>query len=192
MVVKIKMFLIDIQQGVSINIFVKTGLKKKGELGELFNLDLQGKRDFKYSFLSENSIQTCNWVKVNFQEPDYYFSPRDYTKIKEYKKGLSTTDIFTEYSSGVQTEFDDFSIQTDKSSSINLLNDLQNLTPIEILGKYNLEEKYKVKIEKAIIDIKANNPQIKPILYRPFDMKSCIYTGLSNGIMGRPRGGCNR
>jgi len=182
----------DIQQGVSINIFVKTGLKKNGKLGELFNLDLQGKRDFKYSFLSKNSIQTCNWVKVNFQEPDYYFSPRDYTKIKEYKKGLSTTDIFIEYSSGVQTEFDNFSIQTNKSSSINLLNDLQNLTPIEILGKYNLEEKYKVKIEKAIIDIKANNPQIKPILYRPFDMKSCIYTGFSNGIMGRPRGGIMR
>jgi predicted helicase len=182
----------DIQQGVSINIFVKTGLKKKGKLGELFNLDLQGKRDFKYAFLSKNSIQTCNWVKVNFQEPDYYFSPRDYSKIKEYKKGLSITDIFIEYSSGVQTEFDNFSIQTNKTSSIGLLNDLENLSTIEILGKYNLEEKYNVKIDKAILDIKANSPKIKPILYRPFDMKSCIYTGASNGIMGRPRGGIMR
>ncbi|MBP8888290.1 MAG: N-6 DNA methylase, partial [Flavobacterium sp.] len=41
----------DIMQGVSINIFVKTGNKKKNELGKVFHYDLQGKRDFKYDFL---------------------------------------------------------------------------------------------------------------------------------------------
>ena len=51
----------DIQQGVSINIFVKTGLKKNGKLGELFNLDLQGKRDFKYSFLFDRYSKSKAW-----------------------------------------------------------------------------------------------------------------------------------
>ena len=179
----------DIQQGVSINIFIKSGVKKKNQLGELFSLDLQGKREYKYNFLSNNTINTCNWQKIDFQKPDYYFVPKDYSKIKEYKKGFSITDIFTEYSSGIQTEFDNFSIQEIRDLSKILLNDLEHLSTEEILAKYNLEEKFKEKVTKAIIDINKNKPHIKPILYRPFDIKSCIYTGASNGIMGRPRGG---
>jgi hypothetical protein len=35
----------DIMQGVSINLFVKTGKKKENELGEVFHYDLFGKRD---------------------------------------------------------------------------------------------------------------------------------------------------
>jgi hypothetical protein len=35
----------DIQQGVSINIFVKTGKKKNNDLGEIFHFDLFGKRE---------------------------------------------------------------------------------------------------------------------------------------------------
>jgi hypothetical protein len=38
-------------QGVSINIFVKTGKKKANELGKVFHFDLFGKREFKYDFL---------------------------------------------------------------------------------------------------------------------------------------------
>ncbi len=44
----------DIKQGVSINIFVKTGKKKPNELGKVYHYDLFGKREFKYDFLIEN------------------------------------------------------------------------------------------------------------------------------------------
>ncbi len=47
----------DIQQGVSINIFVKTGKKKKNELGKVFHFDLYGKREMKYDFLSEKNLK---------------------------------------------------------------------------------------------------------------------------------------
>ena len=46
----------DIQQGVSINIFVKTGKKKSNELGKVFHFDLYGKREMKYDFLSEKNL----------------------------------------------------------------------------------------------------------------------------------------
>ena len=39
----------DIMQGVSINIFVKTGKKKENELGKVFHYDLFGKRDLYFS-----------------------------------------------------------------------------------------------------------------------------------------------
>src|SRR5690606_40480520 len=48
----------DIEQGVSINFFVKTGTKKPTELGRVFHYDLYGKRDVKYDFLIENSLKT--------------------------------------------------------------------------------------------------------------------------------------
>ncbi len=47
----------DIMQGVSINIFIKTGKKKAKELGKMFHFDLFGKREMKYDFFIENSIK---------------------------------------------------------------------------------------------------------------------------------------
>ncbi len=48
----------DIQQGVSINIFVKNGKKKSGELAQVFHFDCFGKREDKYNFLWENSLSS--------------------------------------------------------------------------------------------------------------------------------------
>lgn len=42
----------DIMQGVSINIFIKNGNKKRETLGELYQYDIYGKREDKYSFLT--------------------------------------------------------------------------------------------------------------------------------------------
>src|SRR6056297_164398 len=38
----------DIQQGVSINFFIKTGENKKDELGSVYHYDIYGKRNVKY------------------------------------------------------------------------------------------------------------------------------------------------
>ena len=46
----------NIEQGVSINFFIKTGKKKENELGQVFHLDLFGKRQFKYDILNNYSI----------------------------------------------------------------------------------------------------------------------------------------
>lgn len=62
----------DIMAGVSINIFVKTGDKKSKELGQIFHSDLYGKRNFKYPFLSENSISSVNWKTLKNKNP-YFF-----------------------------------------------------------------------------------------------------------------------
>ena len=48
----------DIMQGVSINIFVKTGAKRKNKLGKVYHYDLFGKRDTKYDFLNKSSLKT--------------------------------------------------------------------------------------------------------------------------------------
>ena len=63
----------DIEQGVSINLLVKTGNKKPTDLGKIFHFDLYGKRDFKYDFLSENSLKTVNFKELPNIAPNYFF-----------------------------------------------------------------------------------------------------------------------
>jgi predicted helicase len=66
----------DIMQGVSINIFVKTGKKKPKELGQVFHFDLQGKRDFKYEFLTQN-LKDLKWNNVLFfRSQKFWFKRR--------------------------------------------------------------------------------------------------------------------
>ncbi|MGK0255870.1 MAG: putative helicase [Arcobacteraceae bacterium] len=90
----------DIMQGVSINIFVKKKSKSK-KLADVFHCDLQGKRDFKYNFLSENSIKRINWNKLDYSEPNYFFVPKDFRNKSEYDKGFHISKLFSINSSGI-------------------------------------------------------------------------------------------
>jgi predicted helicase len=63
----------DIMQGVSINLFVKTGKKKEKDLAEVFHYDLFGKREMKYDFLNEKNIKIINWITLEPQEPELFF-----------------------------------------------------------------------------------------------------------------------
>ena len=84
----------DIQQGVSINLFVKTGNKKKDELARVFHYDLYGERESKYQFLWENDFGKVDFTELTPQEPQYFFVPKDYGLQAEYEKGFSVKELF--------------------------------------------------------------------------------------------------
>jgi len=177
----------DIQQGVSINLFIKNNSKKKGKYADLWHYDLYGKRELKYQHLTENSLHQIEWEHLHHNEPDFFFVPKDFKLKKQYDAYVSLKDIYKESNVGINTEFDGLAIQDSIENANQLLNDLQNLEVEQVLVKYNLEEKKKKKVISAINDIKNNTPVITPITYRLFDDKYTIYTGVSNGFMGRPR-----
>ena len=68
----------DIMQGVSINLFVKTGKKNPTELGKVFHYDLYGKRDFKYNWLIENSLKTIEFKELPNKAPMYFMVEKDF------------------------------------------------------------------------------------------------------------------
>jgi len=175
----------DIMAGVSINIFVKTDKKKN--LSQVFHYDLYGKRDSKYSFLSENYLNTIKWNNLNVTGPEYLMVNKDYSEKADYNLGFSINEMFLHNNSGLATEFDELVIHDNVKSAENILLELRTLDAKEIKSKYFFKDKQLIKIENAIKDIEKNKVNIYPINYRPFDVKYCIYTGLSNGIMGRPR-----
>jgi len=96
----------DIQQGVSINIFVrKEGEKEK--LGTVYYAELYGKRLDKFKVLNESFIKDIKWETLNYSEPHYFFVPKDFRSEKQYSKGFSVNDIFNISTSGIKTHHDD-------------------------------------------------------------------------------------
>ena len=91
----------DIQPGVSINIFVKTGKKKANALGEVFHFDLFGKRDFKYEFLFNNTLNTVGYKELPNIAPMYYMVQKDFNVESEYNAGFRIDDLIVEQSMGI-------------------------------------------------------------------------------------------
>ena len=148
----------DIQQGVSINIFVKTGKKKSNELGTVLNYDLYGKREFKYQFISENSIDTIPFVKIENIEPNFFFVQKDFSTQKSFNEGFLINELFYLNNVGIVSANDSILIDNDKS---NLLK--------------KVEEHYDIIADKTIV---------REILYRPFDVKYIYY---DQKLVGRSR-----
>ena len=176
----------DIMQGVSINIFVKTGKKKKDELGQVLHYDLQGKRQFKYDFLNENSIKSLKWNKLKFTKPYYFFVPKDFSDKKEYDKGFKINELFVEGVAGVETIRDAITIHFTNIELRKVVSDFDNLTEEEIAIKYKTQDARDWKIKRAKSDITNNinsSEAYQEINYRPFDTRKTFYTGKQNGFV---------
>jgi predicted helicase len=154
---------------------------------KVFHFDLYGKREEKYDFLNQQSIESIQWAELEVKEPSFFFVKKDFASIDAYNCGFSLNNLFPNNNSGLTTEFDELAIHFTRAKSEEILNDLRNLTSEEILKKNNYKTSQIKKISNARIDILKNTSKIYPISYRPFDNLFCIYTGNSNGIMGRPR-----
>jgi predicted helicase len=176
----------DIMQGVSINIFVKTGKKKKTELGQVFHSNLQGKREFKYETLNANTIQSFEWKQLEFTKPNYFFVPKNFDEIKQYEKGFKINELFGENVAGIETIRDAITIHFNSNNLKNVVNDFLNLEEIEIAKKYNTEDARDWKISRAKEDVKLNieNQNVwQNIYYRPFDTRKTFYSGKQNGFV---------
>lgn len=176
----------DIMQGVSINIFVKTGRIKDNKLRKVYQNDLYGKRDDKYIFLNQSNLTLMKWTMLDIKQPDFRFIPKDNSVETQYYNGFSINDFFIKSSSGVQTEFDELAIYFSEDNANDSLTDLRVLDANDFASKYGLQSKLD-KIKKAQIDVISNAVTIQKIDYKLFNSKYCIYTGKTNGLMGRPR-----
>ncbi len=139
----------DIQQGVSINIFVKIGKKKDNELGEIFHYDLYGNREVKYDFLIDNSIDTVPYKELQPTAPNYFFVEKNFDVQLIYDKGFSLVDLFPLNTVGIVTSKDAILINDSKEELLKMV-----------------EEFYKIETNKNVV---------QKITYRPFDDKFIYY-----------------
>ncbi len=177
----------DIMQGVSINIFVKTGKKKPSELGQVFHFDLQGKRDFKYDFLNQN-LKDLDWENLDYQLPNFYYVPKNNKINIEYNKSFAINEFFPKGASGVKTERDSINIHFDNNSLENTLNDLKSLSTDDFRKKYNEgKDGRDWRLEMAMSDVKNKELKKINVYYKPFDYRKTIYTGTTKGFSAYPR-----
>jgi predicted helicase len=178
----------DIMQGVSINIFVKTGKKKDSELGEVFHSDFYGKRDNKYSFLTESNLQSINWENLQYDTTNFFFVKKDFGHANDYEKGLKLDELFVIKASGIKTERDSLTMQFDSKSLHDIETDIINLTEEDFRKKHTPKADGRDwKVNTAKEDIQKNKKLYVDILYRPFDLRKSIYTGKTKGFMAYPR-----
>ncbi len=182
----------DIQQGVSINVFIKTGKKKANELGEVFHFDLYGGREFKYDFLTANSLKTVKYTKIPNIEPNYFFVAKNFEEQKVYEKGFTVAKLFTVNSVGIVTARDEFTIHNTKEEVEQTINEFLSLDDEAARKRFNLGKDvrdWQVAFARKDLQTALNkNGSFTKINYRPFDEKWTYYTGKSKGFHCYPRG----
>ena len=160
----------DIMQGVSINLFIKTGKKKDKELGKVFHYDLFGKRELKYDFLIENSIKTIEFDELKPEKPYVFFVKKNDDGKTEYENGFNLDKLFNNFNSGMVTANDSLTVFNSKE-------ELKKTTN-EIINSTNPFEKYNIKVSRRATQIQRLNDLKNAIEkgemlvnFRPFDLK---------------------
>lgn len=179
----------DIQQGVSIVLFVRRPRdKKKKNLGKIFHAEIFGVRHEKYEYLEQTAFDRVAWKQLAPTEPYFFFVPKDFSSEKEYEKGFKVDELFVEYNSGIQTKRDGLLYQFDSSGIQRIVDDFSSLTIEDLRTKYELPpdgRDWTVKFAKD--DVQKGEGSFVPALYHPFDLRSTWYSGKTKGLMAYPR-----
>ena len=183
----------DIQQGVSINIFVKTSKSSKSinSLASVYHADIYGKRSEKYSFLLNNTLQSITWQKLELSDPQYFFAAKDFSLKTEYEKGFSVQELFPLNGTGIVSKRDSLAFQDTKNEIIEKVKDIYQLSCDVIKSKYKQvsweSRDGKVELCKSdVMNYGLDDKYFVPCDYRPFDKKWTYYTGVSKGFLGWP------
>ncbi len=180
----------DIMQGVSINIFIKTGKKKDSELGKIFLCDLFGKREDKYRFLEKNSIETLKFRELPNVAPMYYFVPKDYVAKKDYDKGFSLNKMFTICNTGAITSRYKFTIHKTAQIAKHTIETFLGMDDEAARAKFDLgKDARDWKVAFARKDLLNNYPEkdlFTKFTHLPFDDRYTYYTGTTKGFFSHP------
>ena len=184
----------DIQQGVSINLFIKTGKKNEDQLAKVFHYDLYGNRKGKYQFLWDHNLTQIGFKELDPQPPQYFFVPKDYRLQAEYDKGISLDKFFPTNSVGIVTARDDFTIYHTPQELKAAIAEFRAKDDETARARFSLGKDVRDwKVAMARKDLEENifgqdEDEPVPINYRPFDNRYTYYSGKSKGFHCMPRG----
>jgi len=176
----------DIQQGVSINLFVKYNKKNKSALGKVFHFDLFGDREYKYSVLNKNKIADIVWNDLKFTPPNYFFTPKDFKDIAEYERGFKVDELFNSSACGMVTARDGLLVQFEKREIEKVSRDFLNLDEPAFRNKYD-ERKDSRDWTYRNAKNEMESSTIEMVDYRPFDKRFVLYSPKSKGVLSYPR-----
>ena len=114
----------DIQQGVSIGIFVKAN--GKSSPARVYHADLWGERTEKYEWLAANDMSTTEWEEITPTSPTYLFKPFNAAVESEFNRGWDIKQIMPTNSVGITTSRDAFAFDFDREALVKRISDFLN------------------------------------------------------------------
>jgi predicted helicase len=159
---------------VCIYFFVKTGLKAKGRLGDVYYKEFQGAKSDKFKYLNTTSVNKEDFKQINLLDPEYYFYPLDKDVKKEYTDDSFALDkCFNIKGSGIKTNCDRLVLDT-KQARLKTKIDAY-FTKGELSGASNSvnDRKNKNGVNKKEDGIFTTIP------YRPFDTRQYFDSDLT-------------
>ena len=165
----------DIQQGVSIGIFIKEPGKSTPAV--VNHAELWGNRCDKYAALNVLEIDNIDWKDAESQSPFYLFYPQKRTLLAEYNEGWKITEIMLVNSTGVKTHRDHFVLDFELSALRKRIEDFRNIkiADEEISQIYNISDTRDWKLSQKRRSLAGNKnweSYFTECLYRPFDWRA--------------------
>jgi Type ISP C-terminal specificity domain/N-6 DNA Methylase len=168
----------DIQQGVTLGIFVKEA--GKASPTRVLHADLWGLREKKYDYLIEMDVERTSWEQLSPKSPEYLFVPQDSGLAAEYEQGWSITRTFRLYGAGMTTARDHVVIDFERKPLLGratLFRDSKD-SDADLCAKLGIPEKkgWNIKNARKLIQgAKDLSKHVRPVLYRPFDGRLIFY-----------------
>ncbi|EAL3900567.1 DNA methyltransferase [Campylobacter upsaliensis] len=178
----------DIKIGVCISLFIKyKNEPSKGATIFYASTAQKGifKRAEKFALLddmAQRGLNSIKWEELSLNEPYFWFVPKNFEN-EEYEdfwalasnKALGDKKaVFSGYSSGVKSRNDNLLIQLNFSKIKKMVEDMQKLSEIDIIKKYNPAKSWRVE-EQRINFKNAKDKDFLKIAYRPFDTQFIFY-----------------
>ncbi|WP_017716733.1 type ISP restriction/modification enzyme [Kamptonema formosum] len=175
----------DIQQGVSVGIFIKESGKHSP--ASVRHSDLWGTRAGKYEFLKNRDVGSTEWQTLDPQLPFYLFKPQDVNALAEYETGWKITEIMPVHSTGIKTHRDKLVFDFDLASLRRRIERFRDLSvpASEIAEEFDLADSPELRgARKAVAGDKEWESKFTECLYRPFDRR---YYYHHPAVVERPR-----
>ena len=137
----------DIVQSVAIHAYIQS---KRGVEYELYYADLLGRRLTKYATLASQSVANMEWRPINPDAEACGFTPQDEARSGANRRLDS---VFLKFGAGIKTNRDAVAIAF-----------------VEV----SLVETMRAFDDKLILR-KGSRNHVRPILYRPFDVRKIFY-----------------
>jgi len=176
----------DIQQGVTIGLFIKE--PGKTEQATVHYADLWGLRGnwpnpqqgTKYYALAESYIALTDWFELQPNSPFYFFVPREEKSRPEYESCWKVNDVYPVNSDGIKTHRDNFVLDFDRSALKERMLSFRGigLSGKDICCRFGLTEREGWSIADAQKSIREDNDwegRFRKYLYRPFDIRHIFY-----------------
>ncbi len=153
---------------------------------EIYHFDLYGKREDKYDFLNNNSIDSINWNKLEPEEPYFFFVPKDFGEQKSYDLGFKVDELFSLTSNGIEVGREQVGQTFSEKELLSIKYDIETLSVSEFRAKYIVKDSRDWVLELYMKDLQTSNKDMLLLQVKPFDFRKTFFTGTSRGFHTYP------